>query len=246
MRFSLVNSFIFFVCLCIFQESFATDKKAANKKGEPQGFAKNGQFMTKHNHDCNWEIISEEQFVILSLSCNEQGNSSYKCTFRGEPNKCPLYRTKAKQYWKQIFAKFKKMTNVCDEKTLKSRICKKSAAFESQLVKMGGEVVEDVERGKIKGKGRVKGSEKEQEEKQRMSEVNKNVGTEIKSNAKKRKPGIQSSMQPDASMPPSQEVSPTARVVNDDIVELNEDIAGVYCTEKWHSVCSFFVNFWNG
>ncbi|KAM4636686.1 fibroblast growth factor-binding protein 3 [Discoglossus pictus] len=248
MRLSRVISFIFFVnCLSTFQEVFAKKEKASNKRGETQAFQKNGQFATKHNHECSWEITNEDDIVTLSLSCNEHGNNSYKCAYKGEPQKCPLYSTKAKQYWKPILAKFKKMKNVCESKILKSRICKKAAAVDSQLVKIGTEVVADMEKGKTKGKGRVKEPAKGPEERSQIPEENENVGAEKKSDAKKKKLETKSNQKPDPSNHPSTQDPPNgAREVNDDIIELNEDIAEEYCAQKWHSVCSFFVNFWNG
>ncbi|KAM4703773.1 LOW QUALITY PROTEIN: fibroblast growth factor-binding protein 3 [Rhinophrynus dorsalis] len=242
MRLYSVISFIWFVNC---QGVFGKNEKTASKRGEPQMFSRSGQFLTKTKHDCTWEIIGEDK-VSLSLSCNEQGNN-YMCTYEGEPQKCPSYSMKAKQYWKQILGKFKKMKNACEENTLKSRICKKSAAVESQLVRVGVDVGEEVKKEKSKGKSQGKEPGKGQERRSKTAEVYENVGSENKSDVNKKKPGSKSNQKPDPSMPPSESsLFTTAREVNDDIVEMNEDLAGTYCTEKWHSMCSFFVNFWNG
>ncbi|KAM3913844.1 fibroblast growth factor-binding protein 3 [Leptodactylus fuscus] len=237
MRLSRVISFIFLVhCLGTLQLVYGKNDKTASKRGETQAFPRAGKFTSKHKHECSWEIVGDA-IVSLSVTCNAPGSNSYNCTYEGEPQKCPLYTTKAKQYWKQILGKFKKMKNVCEDKSLKSRLCKKTEAVESQLLKLGGDIVVDKAKGKSRAKepeGRAKGPEK-----------NENMGGEKKSGTKK-KPDPKSDLKPYPSPSPSGLELATIREVNDDIVELNENLAETYCAEKWHSVCSFFVNFWNG
>ncbi|KAM8924333.1 fibroblast growth factor-binding protein 3 [Pelodytes ibericus] len=247
MRLSHIISFLVTVsCLNTFHSVFGKNEKAASKRGESPTFARSGQFSTKHQHQCTWEIAGDLT-ISLSISCNEQNSSNYKCTYEGEPQKCPSYNVKAKQYWKQILGKFKKMKNACQEKLLKSRICKKTAAVESQLLKVGGDKEEGPEQGKAEGKSRAQESRKGPEERPHLTDVDENVGAEKKSNAKKRKPSSKPTEKAGPASPTSlPEMLPTAREVNDDIVELNEDLAEAYCAENWHSVCSFFVNFWNG
>lgn len=224
MRFSSVISFIFWVyCLSALQLAYGKN----DKKGDTQAFPRAGQFSTKHKHECSWEIVGDAN-VSLLIICNAPGSGGYNCTYEGEPQKCPLYATKAKQYWKQIFGKFKKMKNVCEDKTLKSRLCKKTEAVESQLLKSGGDVAADVAKGKSHNK----------EPEGRPRDPN--------SRTKKKRPDTKSNLMPHPSPSPSGLDHTTVREVNDDVVELNENLAEAYCDEKWHSVCSFFVNFWNG
>ncbi|XP_075697526.1 LOW QUALITY PROTEIN: fibroblast growth factor-binding protein 3 [Rhinoderma darwinii] len=244
MRLSSVISFIFLVhCLSILQLVYGKNDKPASKKGETQAFLRSGQFSTKHKHECSWEIVGDGT-VNLSVICNVPDSSSYNCTYEGEPQKCPLYATKAKQYWKQILGKFKKMKNVCEDNTMKSRLCKKTEAVESQLSKLGGDMV--VDKAKTKGNGRIKEPGKDQEGRARGPEGNENVGAEKRSGTKKKKPDTKVNLKPQPSTSPFGLDLTTVREVNDDIVELNENLAETYCADKWHSVCSFFVNFWNG
>ncbi|XP_056385402.1 fibroblast growth factor-binding protein 3 [Hyla sarda] len=242
MKRSSVISFIFWVnCLSALQLAYGKNDKTASKRGEAQAFLRAGKLSTKHKHECSWEIVGDTT-VSLLVTCTVPSSSTYNCTYEGEPQKCPLYATKAKQYWKQIFGKFKKMKNVCEEKTLKSRLCKKTEAVESQLLKLGGEVLVD----KAKGKIRTKEPGKVPEGREKDPEGNENVGAEKKSGTKKRKPDTKSNLKPIPSPSPSGLDLTTVQEVNDDIVELNENLAEAYCAEKWHSLCSFFVNFWNG
>uniref|UniRef100_A0A8C3RS59 Fibroblast growth factor binding protein 3 n=1 Tax=Chelydra serpentina TaxID=8475 RepID=A0A8C3RS59_CHESE len=50
---------------------------------------------------------------------------------------------------------------------------------------------------------------------------------------------------PGSPVPPEQP-PPTAGGNPEPPTELSEDLAETYCAEQWHSLCSFFVNFWNG
>ncbi|KAG8435241.1 hypothetical protein GDO86_013261 [Hymenochirus boettgeri] len=245
MRLSYISFISFVICLSSFQGVLGKNEKTSSKRGEKEAFTRRGQLSTKQNHECSWEI-SGDQRINFTLTCSQKGVNSYSCTYEGEPQRSPSYSTKAKLYWKHIFGKLKKVKNACDEKTLKSRICKKAAAVESQLTKVGAGVGKEDEPLKTKGKSATKQNGKGKEELSIPPEANEDITTEQKSNSKKRKPNSKSNEKnpPTASSVP--ELSTAAREVNDDIVELNDDLAETYCAEKWHSVCSFFVNFWNG
>ncbi|OCT70098.1 fibroblast growth factor-binding protein 3 [Xenopus laevis] len=248
MRLSRVISFLpFIICLIPAQGVLGKTEKATSKRGDKQGFARSGEFSTKHQHECTWEIAGD-QIVNMTLVCQQQGVNSYTCSYTGDPLKCPSYKTKAKQYWKQILGKFKKVRNACEEKTLRSHICKKSAAVESQLIKVDAGAGEEGKNIKTKGKTHMKEPGKGTEEKPRSTEANEDSGGEQKSSSKKRKPFPKSNHKPNPPTPSSSlpSLSTAAREVNDDIVELNEDLAETYCAEKWNSLCSFFVNFWSG
>ncbi|XP_006147763.1 fibroblast growth factor-binding protein 3 [Tupaia chinensis] len=42
------------------------------------------------------------------------------------------------------------------------------------------------------------------------------------------------------------EERPMATGPDPDGLDGNAELTETYCAEKWHSVCNFFVNFWNG
>lgn len=244
MRHSSVISFIFLLhCLGTLQSLLGKTDKTASKKADLQAFARSGQFSTKHKHMCTWEIVGDAT-VRLSLICNEPTSHSYNCTYEGEPQRCPLYATKAKQYWKQILGKFKKMKNTCEDKTLKARLCKKSEDAQYQLRKIESDAAAELEKGKTKGKGRVKENSKGLDGSPVNPEANENAGAEKKPGGKKKK--HDSKLHPHPSTLPSMPDITTAKEVNDDIIEQNENLADTYCEEKWHSLCSLLVNFWNG
>lgn len=244
MRHSSVISFIFLLhCLGTLQSVLEKTDKTTNKKADFQVIARSGQFTTKQKHVCNWEIVGDAT-VRLSLICNEPTNTGYNCTYEGEPQRCPLYATKAKQYWKQILGIFRKIRNTCEEKTLRVRLCRKSEAVSSQLRKIESGTAVELEKGKTNGEGRVKEYSKRVEGSPVNQEANENAGAEKKSGGKKKT--HDSKLHPHPSTLPSMPDITTARVVNDDIIEQNENLAAIYCAENWQSFCSLFVNLWNG
>lgn len=227
-------------CLSTLRSEAAKNEKQASKKGESPSFARSGQFSTKDKHACAWRI-SGDQPVSFEVTCNQQQNQSYECAYEGEPQRCPAYSTKAKQYWKHILGKMKKTKNACEDTTLKSRICKKGAATESQL-RLVQQSPGTTEGGKAKGKGRR--GELEMAQEPRAFSANLAPAPGKKGKAGKQKATEKSDGSSDMpAPPPTGGLQATAK---DEIVELNEDLAKEYCAENLHSLCSFFVNFWNG
>nr|XP_033798861.1 fibroblast growth factor-binding protein 3 [Geotrypetes seraphini] len=224
-------------CLSHFQEVAGRKEKRASTKGEAASYARAGQLSTKEKHACTWNI-NGDQVVSLVVSCTEPDNSSYQCTYEGEPQLCPAYSTKAKQYWKQILGRIKKMARACEEKTLKSRVCKKAPAAESQLtlVQKGTSAQAEKERGKGRKRGRAK----------ETVQVPGAEPMEKGGKAGRREPSSKASQSPNPPTAAPTNLSTSAREVNDELSEFSEDLAETYCAEKWHSLCSFFVNFWNG
>ncbi|XP_068120898.1 fibroblast growth factor-binding protein 3-like [Hyperolius riggenbachi] len=246
MRHCSVISFIFLLnCLGALQGVLGKNDKATGKARESPVFARSGQFTTKLKHVCSWEIVGDST-VSLSLSCKEPNGGGYNCTYEGEPQRCPEYTLKAKQYWKPILGKFRRVKNACEDKTLKSRLCKKSEAVESQLRKIEGDTSTEAEKDKAKLKGRVKEPSGGPEGGPSKPEAAENTGAGRKSSGKKKKHDSKSNQVPNPTISPFLPELTTAREVNDDIVEQNENLADTYCDEKWHSMCSFFVNIWNG
>ncbi|XP_078497256.1 fibroblast growth factor-binding protein 3 [Lissotriton helveticus] len=229
-------------CLSTLQRVAAKNEKQASKKGGSPSFARSGQFSTKDNHACAWKIIGDES-VSFVVTCTQQQNQSYECAYEGEPQRCPAYSTKAKQYWKHILGKMRKTKSACEDKTLKSRICKKGAATDSQL-KLVQQSPSAVEGGKAKGKGRRGELEMAQEPGPRAFSANLDPAPEKKGKAGKQKAAVKSDGS--SAMPAPLPTDVTQATPKDEIVELNEDLAQEYCAENLHSLCSFFVNFWNG
>ncbi|XP_005991629.1 fibroblast growth factor-binding protein 3 [Latimeria chalumnae] len=227
---------LLFHCLCSLQEVGAKKEKQAGKRGKIK-FPTSGEFITKDSHACTWEISGDEEISLLVI-CPQQDNN-YWCKYTGQPHQCLSYNTRTSQYWKQILGKLKKKKNACEDKTLKSRICKRGPTeAHLRLVEKSFSSGKE-ERGKSKASGRKKDSEKTAVE-SKDELVNTGVSEKRgKTGKRKSKPYPTSAKQAEATTSPAGEV-------NDDDSEFNEDLAEAYCAEKWHSLCSFFVNLWNG
>ncbi|XP_062320094.1 fibroblast growth factor-binding protein 2 [Osmerus eperlanus] len=194
-----------------------------------------GELSTKDGHRCTWET-SGEGVVSLLIRCSftppgeGQEEESYWCRYAGQPDLCPAYGAKSSQYWKQLVGKLKKRRRACDgEKVLKTRTCKKAPAeAHMKLAQRSGEEEGETRKG---GGGKKKSSETQAPEvmTERKKEEKKEEMKEEKGEEKKEDMDL-------AGFPLEREEGE----VND--MDPVED----YCAEGWHSVCSFFVRFFEG
>ncbi|XP_066478758.1 fibroblast growth factor-binding protein 3 [Tiliqua scincoides] len=224
-------------------------------------WAHSGQFYTREKHLCSWQLISEEDATLLQLGCHQAGGDRHKeqqCIYRGQPELCAAYGSKGRQFWKQILGKLRRKRHPCQDRSpLQSRLCSsKKGALEAQLHLVPSAssteapvTTETAAKGRSKGKGHIKDTPKQQKPPQaprdRVISNPAKAGAldKQRSKAGKRKGTSSSSVAP--AQPVSQQ--PTAAMEgNEPPTELNTSVAEAYCEEKWHSLCNFFVNFWNG
>ncbi|XP_053169027.1 fibroblast growth factor-binding protein 3 [Hemicordylus capensis] len=230
-------------------------EQAKPSSSSSSSWAQSGQFSTRDKHLCSWQLISREEATELQLSCHQPGEESSKgqqCIYQGHPELCAAYNSKGRQFWKQILGKLRRKRHPCqDSSPLKSRLCssKKGASVQLQLVPTipsmeAPGVTEGLAKGRSKGKGRAKDLSAPQKPKDRaISSPAKADAPDKRSKGGKRKAIASSSVAP--TQPPRRQ--PTAIVEGtEQPTEFNADIAQAYCEEKWHSLCNFFVNFWNG
>ncbi|XP_061490332.1 fibroblast growth factor-binding protein 3 [Rhineura floridana] len=235
--------------------------KEGSEKAMPSSpWAQSGQFSTRDKHLCSWQLISSEEATELQLSCHQPGEESSKrqqCIYRGHPELCTAYSSKGRQFWKQILGKLRKKPHPCqDSSPLKSRLCtSKKGTSEAQLHLVPTTpstdalvATEGTAKGRSKGKGRAKEPPAPQKPPQApkdrvISSPPKADAPDKRHKGGKRKGGLSSSVAP--AQPPSR--WPTAVTGGtEQPTELNADVVEAYCEEKWHSLCNFFVNFWNG
>ncbi|XP_072413875.1 fibroblast growth factor-binding protein 2-like isoform X2 [Chiloscyllium punctatum] len=196
------------------------------RKGKGKPVPSKGALTTRQGHECSWEVQGQEE-LTLQLSCTHQGRS-YWCQYSGVPHSCLTYNSRAAQYWKQVLSKVKKKRHACQgDSTLKAKVCKQGPP-ESQL-KLQGEGPAPSRR-----KGRLHLSQKEQPSAGSERAVPTPRGREKTGNT------------PKGSDPARSQEPRALSEMNDDHPDLQGDLAQVYCTEKWHSLCSFFVGLWNG
>ncbi|XP_034754046.1 fibroblast growth factor-binding protein 2 [Etheostoma cragini] len=187
-----------------------------------------GELSTKEGHRCTWQT-SGEGLVSLLVNCSTETLGEpqrYWCRYAGKPDQCPAYGVKSSQYWKQLVGKLKKRQNACEgEKVLKAKTCKKAPA--EAHMKLGQRSEQEERKGakegsKKRGPEASKGSDAGKAERRKKKEEE----DEEEKKKKKRE----------------------ERTVFEDEEGVVNDMAPAqsYCSEGWHSVCSFFVKFFEG
>ncbi|XP_047207213.1 fibroblast growth factor-binding protein 2 [Girardinichthys multiradiatus] len=184
-----------------------------------------GELTTKQGHRCTWQT-SGEGLVSLLVNCSIETDGDlerYWCRYAGKPDLCQAYGVKSSQYWKQLVGKLKKRENACQgEKVLKAKTCKKAPGEAHMKLAQRSE-----EKAKNGGK---EGGKKRPEAGVRSSD-----GGKVEKRKKKVKEGEEEKKKREE------------RTDFDDEGMIN-DMAPLqtYCSEGWHSVCSFFVKFFEG
>ncbi|XP_060624720.2 fibroblast growth factor-binding protein 3 [Anolis sagrei] len=244
--------------LCFLEASTGKKSKETSEKVLPSfPWAQSGQFSTSKKHLCTWQLASGDGGTEIQLSCHPPGEDSsqgQQCVYRGQPELCPAYNSKGRQFWKQILGKLRKKHHPCKETSpLKSRLCSgKKGGSEAQLHLVVASfsteapvTVESTTKVRPKGKGRPKDPPSQQKApRDRAQGSPGKADTPDKRNkGEKRKGG------PNPSAAPTQAPNRQLTAIvggSEQPTELNADAVEAYCEEKWHSLCNFFVNFWNG
>ncbi|XP_020482376.2 fibroblast growth factor-binding protein 2 isoform X2 [Labrus bergylta] len=183
-----------------------------------------GELTTKEGHRCVWQT-SGEGLVSLLVNCSAEtlgDPQRYWCRYAGKPDLCQAYGVKSSQYWKQLVGKLKKRQNACEgEKVLKAKTCKKAPAeAHMKLATRSGE--EERKGGKEGGKKKAtpatKSSDGGKVERKKKKEEEEEEKKKREERTEFEEEGVLNDMEP----------------------------AQTYCNEGWHSVCSFFVKFFEG
>ncbi|XP_074141342.1 fibroblast growth factor-binding protein 3 [Sminthopsis crassicaudata] len=246
---------------------------AAESVPGPAG-GSSGRFSNPEQHACSWQILLPAPGDAtaagaggagagseLSVSCQSPDGSRYQCAYRGEPQRCAAYNARGPQYWKQVVGKLRKKRRPChDPAPLKARLCggKKGLGAELHLVTRpldaagagaSSAATALPREGKVRSKGRPRGPSRAREaapgaeEGLNLPRAPPPSGT----SAKEKGPGRRGHGGKRKETPPSDEERPMeAGPAPGGPMEFNEELTETYCAEKWHSLCNFFVNFWNG
>ncbi|XP_072883544.1 fibroblast growth factor-binding protein 2-like [Hemitrygon akajei] len=204
-----------------------------SKKRKGKLLATKGALTTKDDHACTWNVTGDEE-LVLQISCRYQGGN-YSCNYTGRPQSCPTYNSKAFQYWKQVVSKVKRKKHACEgDKILKARVCKK-APTESQMKLQAKSWDTSKRRAKLhlKDAGR----------KRALGKQNAFASESVNSTDTQSEKNWGRSGAPESSK--SEDPSALGEMRDDD-PDFQEQLSRAYCAEKWHSLCSFFVNLWNG
>ncbi|XP_070608462.1 fibroblast growth factor-binding protein 3 [Erythrolamprus reginae] len=230
-----------------------------SEKGKPPfPWAQSGEFSTHDEHMCSWQLISGERDTELQITCRAAEGEAQRCVYQGRPEICAAYSTKGRQFWKQILGKLRRKRHPCqDTSPLKSRLCSgKKEMSEAQLRLVQSTpsteipvTTANVTQGRSKGKSHGKNlpaSQRSPQAHQDMTATNPAKNGALK----KQKKGRKRKGNPNSPAAPTRPAlrQPTTAMGEGTVwpTDLNADVVDTYCEEKWHSLCNFFVNIWNG
>uniref|UniRef100_A0A8C3W5P7 Fibroblast growth factor binding protein 3 n=1 Tax=Catagonus wagneri TaxID=51154 RepID=A0A8C3W5P7_9CETA len=229
------------------------DQRAAGGTAEsapgPEG-GSSGRFVSPERHACSWRLLPPAPGPSagreLALRCQTPDGAHQQCAYRGEPRRCAAYAARRSQYWKQVLGGLRRKPRPChDPSPLKARLCagKKGHGAELRLVPESA-LANPTDSGfprdhKLLARSRGRPREPAPGPVDRAppppSAPPKGKPSEKKTEGGKRK----------AASDPDKE-STLGTWPDPDGLDENAKLTETYCAEKWHSLCNFFVNFWNG
>ncbi|XP_054879709.1 fibroblast growth factor-binding protein 2-like [Poeciliopsis prolifica] len=228
---------VFLLCLVFLTEAKRTpgqDKRDKPRQPQPsppparrarnRSVLSSGELSTKQGHRCTWQT-SGEGLVSLLVNCSTETEGDaerYWCRYAGKPDLCQAYSVKSSQYWKQLVGKLKKRENACEgEKVLKAKTCKKaSGEAHMKLAQRSGDEDKNAakEGGKKKAEAGAKSSDGGKVEKRKKVKEDEEEKRKREERTEFDDEGMVNDMEP----------------------------VQTYCSDGWHSVCSFFVKFFEG
>ncbi|KAI5932741.1 Fibroblast growth factor-binding protein 3 [Manis javanica] len=230
------------------------DKGAAGSAAEPApgpAGGSSGRFVSPGRHACSWQLLLSAPGPAvgkeLALRCQAPDGARLQCAYRGEPERCAAYATRRPHYWKQVLGGLRKKRRPCqDPAPLKARLCagKKGHGAELRLVPPASPLTRPTAAGfrrdakpraKSRGRTRDPAPGPAAGTPPPTSAPPKEKPAERKTKGAKRK----------AAADPGEE-RPLGTGPDPDGLDENAKLTETYCAEKWHSLCTFFVNFWNG
>lgn len=213
----------------------AAGREVARASGPREGSL--GRFVSPEQHACNWQLLVPAPGTPtggeLALRCQAPGGASLHCTYRGHPERCAATGSRSAHYWKRLLGALRRRPRPClDPAPLPPRLCAhKTASAElhppaySNLPARPSEEPRPRVRSRARPRQSVRSPSSQPEKKPLL----------VKSNSGGRKAGSDPVPEP-----------PAAVGLQPNGLDQNAELTETYCTEKWHSLCNFFVNFWNG
>ncbi|XP_053779006.1 fibroblast growth factor-binding protein 3 [Desmodus rotundus] len=210
-----------------------------------------GRFVSPERQACSWQLRLSAPGPAaggeLALRCRGPDGERHQCAYRGEPGRCAAYAARGSLYWKQVLGGLRKKRLPChDPAPLKARVCagKKGRGAELRLVPGTSPPAGPTAAGfprdpkpRVRSRGRP--GEPAISRAARVppppSTHSKGKPSEKKTNGGKRKA---------VSDPDEERFLGTGP--DPDGLDENAKLTETYCAEKWHSLCNFFVSFWNG
>lgn len=213
----------------------AASREVARTSGPRDGSS--GRFVSPEQHACSWQLLVPAPGTPtggeLALRCQTPGGASLHCAYRGHPERCAATGARRAHYWRRLLGALRRRPRPClDSAPLPPRLCAhKTAGAElhqlahRSLPSRPNEQPQPRARSRARPRQSVRSSSSQPEKKPLL----------VKSNSGGRKAGSDPVPEP-----------PAAAGLQPNGLEQNAELTETYCTEKWHSLCNFFVNFWNG
>ncbi|XP_040110449.1 fibroblast growth factor-binding protein 3 [Oryx dammah] len=211
-----------------------------------------GRFVSPERHSCSWQLLppapGPEAGSELALRCQGPDGARHQCAYRGEPGRCAVYAARRSHYWKQVLSGLRRKRRPChDPAPLKARLCagKKGRGAELRLVPQAFPVVSPKAAAGLTRDPKPRARSRGQPREPALGPV---AGAPpLPSAPPKRKPSEQkpNGGKRKAAWDPDEE-RPLGTGPDPDGLDENAKLTDTYCAEKWHSLCNFFVNFWNG
>ncbi|XP_072828439.1 fibroblast growth factor-binding protein 3 [Vicugna pacos] len=223
---------------------------AAESAPGPAG-GSSGHFISPERHACSWQLLPAAPGPALgselALRCQGPDGARHQCAYRGEPRRCAAYAARRAHFWKQVLGVLRRKRWPChDPAPLRARLCagRKGHGAELRLLPhasppagptaAAGFPRDPKLRARSRGRPREPAPGPAAGASPPPSSPPKEKPSE-KTKGSKRK----AASGPDAERPLGTRSDP-------DGLDENAKLTETYCAEKWHSLCNFFVNFWNG
>ncbi|XP_057591133.1 fibroblast growth factor-binding protein 3 [Hippopotamus amphibius kiboko] len=222
---------------------------AAKSAPGPAG-GSSGRFLSPERHACSWQLLPPVPGPAagseLALRCQGPDGARQQCAYRGEPGRCAVYTARRSHYWKQVLGGLRRKRRPCqDPAPLKARLCagKKGHGAELRLVSHASPFVSPTAAGvprDAKPRARSRGQPREPGPGPAAgAPAPPSAAPKGKPSEKTKGGKRKAAWDPDEKRPLGTRSDP-------DGLDENSKLTETYCAEKWHSLCNFFVNFWNG
>ncbi|XP_050998744.1 fibroblast growth factor-binding protein 3 [Acomys russatus] len=207
----------------------AVGREAAPASGPTGGST--GRFVSPEQHTCSWQLLVPAPGTPtggeVALRCQAPGGARLQCAYYGHPERCATSGARGAHYWRRLLGALRRRPRPClDPAPLPLRLCAR---------KKGGAELHPSVRPAVQPPPRTRSRARPRQPGRSSSSQAEERPTQAKTQAGGRKAGSDLVPEP-----------PAAAGLKPDGLDQNAELTETYCAEKWHSLCNFFVNFWNG
>lgn len=212
---------------------------ASRRDTEPAPSPTRGRFVSPERHSCSWRLLLPITGVAeLALRCQGPDGAYQQCTYSGTPERCTAYAARRAHYWKQVLGALRRKRSPCLEPApLQARVCagRKGQGAELRLRSAASPPASfpPDPKPRVRSRGRS-----------RNPHLKRSKGTPPSQSREKHSGVTQGGKKKmDSEAEKGQNLGTRA---DPDGLDENAQLTETYCAEEWHSLCDFFVNFWNG